>query len=154
MRLVVSLGVTFIAAGIGSLGMAGEGTRQWYEQLNKPFFQPPDWLFGPVWMVLYTLMAVAAFLVWQKGLEKKAVRTALVFFAIQLILNALWTFIFFDLGSILGGLIEIVLLLAAITVTIIQFKKVSSLAAILMLPYLAWVGLATLLTAFLFALNH
>lgn len=154
LRLIVCVAITFLAAGIGSLGMAGEATRQWYEQLNKPSFQPPDRLFGPVWTVLYALMAVAAFLIWQKGFEKRAVRVALGCFAVQLTLNALWTLVFFGLGSILGGLIEIVLLLAAIAVTSIQFKKVSSLAAILMIPYLAWVGFATLLTAFIFALNR
>jgi len=153
LKLVACLCVTFLAAGIGSLGMAGEDTWQWYEQLNKPFFQPPDWLFGPVWTVLYTLMAVAAFLVWLKGFEKKAVRVALACFAVQLILNALWTPIFFGVRSILGGLIEIVLLLAAIIVAIVRFEKVSLPAALLMLPYLAWVSFAVLLNASLFALN-
>jgi len=154
LKLVACLCVTFLAAGIGSLGMAGEDTWQWYEQLNKPFFQPPDWLFGPVWTVLYTLMAVAAFFVWQKGIDKKPVRVAIACFAVQLVFNALWTLVFFGLHSILGGLIEIILLLAAIIVAIIRFKKVSSLAAIFMLPYFAWVGFAALLTAFLFALNR
>ncbi len=153
-KLVVSLAATFLAAGIGSLGMAGEGTWGWYERLNKPFFQPPDWLFGPVWTVLYILMAVAVFLVWQKGFDKKAVRVAMSFFAIQLALNAFWTIIFFELNSILGGLIEIVILWAAIVVTTIQFKKVSTAASILMLPYLVWVSFAVLLNTFLYILNR
>jgi len=153
-KLVISLAITFLAAGIGSLGMTGDDTWRWYEQLNKPFFQPPGWLFGPVWTALYILMAVAVFLVWQKGFEKKAVRAAMSFFAIQLVLNAFWTIVFFGLGSIRGALVEIVVLLAAIVVTIIQFKKVSSLAAILMLPYLVWVSFAVLLNTSIYILNR
>jgi benzodiazapine receptor len=154
LRLIFCLAVTFTAAGIGSLGMAGDDTWQWYERLNKPFFQPPDWLFGPVWTVLYILMAVAVFLVWQKGFDKKAVRVAMSFFAIQLALNAFWTIIFFGLGSILEALVEIVVLWAAIVVTTIQFKKASTAASILMLPYLVWVSFAVLLNAFLYILNR
>lgn len=154
MRLIFCSAVTFIAAGIGSLGMTGDDTWQWYEQLNKPFFQPPDWLFGPVWTVLYTLMAVAVFLVWQKGFDKKSVRIAMSFFAIQLALNACWTIVFFGLNSIFGGLIEIIILWASIFVTVIQFKKVSTAAWVLMLPYLVWVSFAVLLNTSLYILNR
>ena len=154
MRLIVSLVVTFIAAGIGSLGMLGNDIWQWYEQLNKPFFQPPDWLFGPVWTVLYVLMAIAVFLVWQKGFDKKSVRIAIIFFAIQLALNACWTIIFFSLNSILGGLIEVIILWTAIVVTIVQFRKVSTAASVLMLPYLLWVSFAGVLNTAIYILNH
>ncbi|MFA5423003.1 MAG: TspO/MBR family protein [Phycisphaerae bacterium] len=153
-KLVISFAATFAAAGIGSLGMTGENTWQWYEQLNKPFFQPPDWLFGPVWTVLYISMAIAVFLVWQRGFDKKNVRAAMLLFAVQLILNSFWTVIFFGMQSTLGGLIEIFILLAAIVLTIIQFKKVSTAAAILMLPYLAWVIFATLLNCSIYILNR
>jgi benzodiazapine receptor len=154
LRLIFCLAVTFIAAGIGSLGMKGEDTWQWYEQLNKPSFQPPDWLFGPIWTVLYILMAAAVFLVWQRGFDKKSVRIAMSFFAIQLALNACWTLIFFGLNSILGGLIEIIILWAAIVITTIQFKKVSTAASVLMLPYLVWVSFAGLLNTSLYILNR
>lgn len=154
MRLIVSLAVTFAAAGIGSLGMQGEDTWQWYEQLSKPFFQPPDWLFGPVWTVLYILMTAAVFLVWQKGFDKKAVRTAMCFFAIQLALNACWTIIFFGLNSIIGALIEVTILWAAIVVTVVQFSKVSTAASVLMLPYFAWVSFAVLLNTAIYILNR
>ena len=152
-RLIISLAVTFAAAGIGSLGMRGDDVWQWYKQLNKPFFQPPDWLFGPVWTVLYILMAVAVFFVWQKEGDKKAVRLAMIFFAIQLALNACWTIIFFGMNSILGGLIEIIILWTAIFITVIQFRKISTAAALLMLPYIAWVSFAVVLNASLFLLN-
>jgi benzodiazapine receptor len=154
LRLIFCLAVTFIAAGIGSLGMKGEDTWQWYEQLNKPSFQPPDWLFGPIWTVLYILMAAAVFLVWKRGFDKKSVRIAMSFFAIQLALNACWTLIFFGLNSILGGLIEIIILWAAIVITTIQFKKVSTAASVLMLPYLVWVSFAGLLNTSLYILNR
>lgn len=153
-KLVISFAATFAAAGIGSLGMTGENTWQWYEQLNKPFFQPPDGLFGPVWTVLYVLMAIAVFLVWNNGFDKKNVRLAMLLFAVQLILNSFWTVIFFGLQSTLGGLIEIFILLAAILLTIIQFKKVSTTAMLLMLPYLAWVIFAALLNGSIYILNR
>ena len=114
----------------------------WYKSLQKPFFSPPDWVFGPVWTLLFTLMAVAVCLVWAKGLKEADVRKALIVFLVQLALNSFWCFLFFGLRSPLYGLIEIFVLWFMILITILQFLKVSRWAAGLLVPYLLWVSFA------------
>ncbi|HNX68335.1 MAG TPA: tryptophan-rich sensory protein [Candidatus Omnitrophota bacterium] len=126
----------------------------WYAQLQKPFFSPPNWIFGPVWTLLFTLMAIAAYLVWSKGLGEPAVRKALVSFLLQLALNSLWCFLFFGLRSPLYGLAEILLLWAMILVTILQFFRISRPAGWLLIPYLLWVSFATSLNLGIFILNR
>ena len=125
----------------------------WYTTLIKPSFSPPNWLFGPVWILLYFLMGVAAYLVWEKGWKRKPVRTALNFFFIQLVLNFLWSVLFFGLHSPILGLMDIILLLVFIVMTIWQFKKISPTAAYLLIPYLLWVSFATLLNFSIVVLN-
>jgi tryptophan-rich sensory protein len=98
-RLIAACSVSLSAGLIGSLGVA-DGFATWYSAIEKPAFTPPNWVFGPVWTVLYLLMGVAAFLVWQKGLRVPAVRVALSWFLVQLVLNALWTPVFFGLHRI------------------------------------------------------
>jgi tryptophan-rich sensory protein len=122
-----------------------------YGDLARPSWAPPGWLFAPVWITLYTLMGVAAWLVWRTGQGR---RGALAWFGIQLVLNAAWTPVFFGLRSIGGGLIVIVLLELAIFGTIIAFARRSRLAAVLMVPYAAWVGFALVLNASLWSLNR
>ena len=153
-RLVVCFGLVFSAALIGSLFTTHHAISNWYANLNRPSFTPPDWLFAPVWTTLYALMAVAAFLVWQKGLNNNAVRIALVFFLLQLFLNALWTPLFFGAKMLLLALVEIVLLWLAILITILTFARVSTLAACLLLPYIAWTSFAAVLNAALYLLNR
>ena len=125
----------------------------WYASLQKPSFTPPNWLFAPVWSTLYLLMGIAAFLVWRKGLADRQVRIALIIFLIQLILNILWSVIFFGLESPLYGLIEIIVLWIAILITILRFWRISPAAAWLMVPYIIWVSIATALNASIWVLN-
>ncbi len=125
----------------------------WYKTLNKPAFSPPNWLFGPVWTVLYLLMGISLFLVWQKGIESKKSKAALAAFAIQLALNALWPIVFFGGHSPLGGLVVITLLLIFILITIARFLPISKTAATLLFPYLAWVSFAAVLNFYIVKLN-
>ena len=126
----------------------------WYAYLKKPSFTPPNWLFGPAWITLYLLMAVAAYMVWQKGLQAPGVRRALAVFLIQLLLNILWSPAFFGWRSPLTGMIVIVLLWLAIVVTIFAFSKISAPAAWLLAPYLLWVSYASTLNISIYFLNR
>lgn len=132
-----------------------ESVTTWYVLLKKPFFNPPNWVFMPVWTLLYILMGVAAAMVWNNENETnyKQVRKALLFFIIQLGLNALWSYLFFGLKNPLLALIEIILLWLLIYETFLQFKKINSLASKLFLPYLAWVSFAAILNASIWWLN-
>ena len=94
-RLLVACGISLAAGLIGSFATMGEGFNSWYSTIEKPGFTPPNWVFGPVWTILYLLMGIAAFLVWQKGAQLRMVRIALAWFLVQLVLNALWTPVFF-----------------------------------------------------------
>ncbi|MBI2012228.1 tryptophan-rich sensory protein [Candidatus Daviesbacteria bacterium] len=125
----------------------------WYQTLNKPSFSPPNWVFGPAWTILYFLMGVAAYLVWIKDLEKKAVKKALSFFIAQLVFNFLWSILFFGLHSPILGLIDILTLWVLILITIIKFHKLSKVAAYLLIPYLLWVSFATILNSSIVLLN-
>jgi len=152
-RLIVACAASLSAGLIGSLVVAGS-LATWYPVIEKPAFTPPSWVFGPVWTILYLLMGIAAFLVWQKGLRVPAVRVALVWFLVQLALNALWTPVFFGLRRIDLALVVILLLWAAIAVTIFYFLRISRLAAGLLVPYLLWVSFAMVLNASLWHLNR
>jgi tryptophan-rich sensory protein len=128
------------------------GPDEWYEALNKPPWNPPNWVFGPVWTALYTMMAVAAWLVWQPGGFARQ-RRALTWFLTQLALNAMWTPLFFGLQRPGIALVEIVLLWGAIVMTALAFQRVSRVAAWLLMPYLAWVSFAAVLNFSLWRLN-
>ncbi|NAY92074.1 tryptophan-rich sensory protein [Muricauda sp. JGD-17] len=127
--------------------------NDWYVNLKKPTFNPPNELFAPVWTVLYVLMGTAAGIVWSKGFHHIWVKTALYHFGFQLLLNALWSIIFFGLKSPFWALIVILGLLSMIMLTIRWFKVVSKPAAYLMIPYLAWVCFAALLNYKIWDLN-
>jgi translocator protein len=138
----------FAAAAGGALFMPGE----WYAALNKPAWNPPDWIFGPVWTALYTMMAVAAWLVWRRGGFAGQGRPLGLFLA-QLALNALWTPLFFGLRQPGVAFAEILLLWVAILATLLAFWPVSRAAAWLLAPYLAWVSFAAVLNGTLWRLN-
>jgi translocator protein len=141
--LIISLFVSFAAAAIG--GLATQRAPQFYGALSRPEWAPPAAAFGPVWTVLYALMAIAAWLVWrEKGIA--GARIPLTLFAIQLTLNALWSWIFFAWQNGLFARLEIVLLLVMIVLTLVAFWRVRPLAGVLLVPYLAWVSYATALT--------
>ena len=125
----------------------------WYALLNKPSFNPPNRIFAPVWTVLYLLMGIALFLILSRGLEKQPVRIAVGIFAGQLILNALWSIIFFGLRNPFLAFVEIIFLWFAILAAIIAFSRLSRIAAILLIPYLLWVTFAAVLNFYLWNLN-
>lgn len=152
-KLIFCIAICMAAGILGSF-FTVNSTRAWYAGLNKPFFNPPSWIFAPVWTILYVMMGISAFLIWRRidaGMPAKAGLSA---FAVQLILNAVWSPIFFGARSILGAFIVIVLLLQAIVITIFLFNRVSKPAAALLLPYILWVSFATILNASLLYLNR
>jgi tryptophan-rich sensory protein len=138
-------------AAVGILTMSG--VNEWYTTLNKPWFTPPNYVFGPVWTILYILMGISLYLVISQGWENETVKTGFVLFAAQLGVNLLWSIIFFGLHSPLASLVCILVLLALIVATIISFSRLSKPAAVLLLPYLAWVCIATALNAGVVFLN-
>lgn len=146
--LVVWIGICFGAAAIGSSFPIGD----WYDQLNRPSWSPPNAVFGPVWSILYTCMAVAAWLVWKSNGIRGA-QIPLTLFLVQLVLNAIWSWLFFGLHRIDLALAEIVVLFIAILVTMVLFFQRSRLAGCLLIPYLAWVGFASVLTFQYWRLN-
>mgnify|MGYP006303258011 CR=1 FL=1 len=125
----------------------------WYQSLESPAFNPPGWVFGPVWTVLYLLMGVSVFLVCKKSFNGRTGQWALAAFIVQLLLNGLWTPVFFGLQSPLGGMVIIIFLIAAIAATIWFFRRISKAAALLLLPYLGWVCFAAVLNAAIVLLN-
>ena len=127
--------------------------NDWYLTLNKPFFNPPNWVFAPVWSALYILMGIAAGMVWAKGYYHIWVKTALYHFVFQLLLNALWSIVFFGLKSPLGALFIIIALNILLLFTFKWFRVVKAAAAYLLLPYMAWVAFASLLNAAIWFLN-
>lgn len=135
--------LSFVAAGIGAIASVNAG--EFYQQLARPEWAPPAWLFGPVWSVLYLLMGIAAWMVWRERGFRQA-RSALLLFLVQLAANALWTWLYFawQLGAL--AFIEILILSALIVATIIAFWRVRPLAGALLLPYLAWVKFAAALS--------
>lgn len=139
----------FGAASMGAVFMPGE----WYAALKKPSWNPPGWLFGPVWSTLYTMMAVAAWLVWKRGGFAAQARP-LATFVVQLALNAAWTPVFFGLHWMGLAFAEIVLLWLAIIATIVRFYPVNPVAARLLMPYLAWVSFAATLNLTLWRMNR
>ena len=149
--LLVFIGICFAVAASGSVFTASS-VKTWYPGLLKPAGTPAPWVFGPVWSTLYLLMAAAAWLVWRQRIHED-VRLALALFMAQLILNGLWSFVFFGLRRPGAALVEIVFLLVAIAVTAMQFAKHSRLAFWLMTPYCAWVIYASYLNFGIWRLN-
>jgi translocator protein len=146
--LVVSLIVCFAAAFVGTRYLPDE----WFKSLKKPSWNPPNWLFAPVWTLLYALMAIAAWLVWQQAGLNAALVLAL--FVIQLVLNSAWTWIFFGLHRLDRAFVDIVVLWVLIAATLIGFWQVNPLAGLLLLPYLAWVSFASFLNLTIWRLNR
>ncbi|OGE33683.1 TspO protein [Candidatus Daviesbacteria bacterium RIFCSPHIGHO2_02_FULL_36_13] len=145
LKLIFSIGICLGAGVLGSF-FTISSIPTWYVTLNKPFFSPPNWVFGPVWTILYILMGYSLYLVW----KKKKVPSI---FWIQLILNASWSIIFFGMKSPSLALINIAVLWIAIVLTIKSFYKINKLAAYLLYPYLAWVSFASILNYSIWILN-
>lgn len=152
--LAVFIGV-FISLAVGFLSslVTMQAISEWYVELKKPFFSPPNWLFAPVWTLLYALMGWAVGLVWHYGRRHRWGKTALYHFGAQLIFNGLWSLVFFGLRNPLLGVIIIVILWILIKRTIYWFRLVDKRAALLLYPYLAWVSFATVLNGSIVYLN-
>jgi len=152
-KLIISVLACLLAGFVGSVATM-PSIPTWYASLQKPPFNPPNWIFGPVWTTLFIMMGVAAFLVWDKGLEKKEVRVALAIFGIQLLLNVFWSVLFFGMQSPLYAFIDIIALWASILATIIYFYKISATAGYLLIPYILWVSFASILNLSIAILNR
>lgn len=152
LRVSFTMGVCLF---IGFLGALATQTSigDWYIHLNKPSFNPPNWIFGPVWTLLYILMGIAAGIVWSKGFYHKWVKTALYHFGFQLMLNAFWSLLFFGLKEPFWALLDIIVLFVVLLFTIKWFKIVNNLAAYLLIPYAIWVAFAILLNFEIWRLN-
>jgi len=152
LKLVFSIFLCQAAGLIGSLStITGDGS--WYQLLEKPSFNPPNYLFGPVWITLYTLMGISFYLIWEQGIDYKKVRAALWIFGAQLSLNALWSILFFGFQNPFWGLIDILFLLVLILLTITKFWEINRIASLLLWPYFLWVSFATLLNLSIWMLN-
>lgn len=152
LKLVTSVVVCQLAGLIGSVFTASS-VSTWYAALRKPSFTPPGWVFGPVWISLYAMMGVAAYLIWRSGVSHREVRIALTLFVAQLIVNAFWSAMFFGLKSPLAGLVDISVLWVLILLTIFYFLKVSTTAGLLLVPYVLWVSFAAILNYSIWAMN-
>jgi tryptophan-rich sensory protein len=150
--LLLFIAVTFAAAGIGGAATASS-VNTWYPTLVKPSWNPPSWIFGPVWSSLYLLMAVAAWRVWRHT-EHPGRRAALAWYFGQLVLNALWSCLFFGLRNPGLAFAEVIVLWASLVVVLLKFARIDRPASLLWLPYLAWVSFATVLNGTVWWLNR
>lgn len=147
--------ITCLAIGYLSSQLTIEGIKTWYPTLQKPAFNPPNWIFAPVWNALYIMMGLAAGLVWDRiEYQKETVKKGLTFFWIQLALNALWSYLFFGLHNPLLAFLEIIVLWLMIYETFTQFNKVNKIAAYLFIPYLLWVTFAAVLNGTIWWMNR
>ncbi len=149
LKLVISLALPLLAGGLGAL-FTTDAIQNWYPLLTKPSFSPPNWLFGPVWTLLYILMGVACYRIWT---QTKVPMAKMTLYWIQLGFNAIWSPLFFGLRSPLLGMIDIVLMLVLIAATLISFLRTDKVAGYLLIPYLAWVSFATVLNGAILWLN-
>ncbi|WP_040473704.1 TspO/MBR family protein [Flavobacterium frigoris] len=151
---ILTVVVTCLVIGYFSGMVTRSAIITWYPTLVKPSFNPPNWIFAPVWSTLYIMMGIAAGLVWDRiESNTEIVKKALVFFAVQLALNALWSYLFFGLKNPMLALLEIVILWLMIYETYVQFGKINKIAGYLFIPYLLWVSFAMVLNASIWWLN-
>ncbi len=150
-KLIISIAIPLIVGFLGSIFTSSSVTT-WYTTINRPTFNPPNWIFMPVWTILFILIGLSFYLVWKKDFGKNK-KTAIGIYAIQLILNLLWSLMFFGLESPIYGLITILILWIFIVANIISFFKITKTAGYLLFPYLAWVSFATILNAAILMLN-
>jgi benzodiazapine receptor len=150
-KFIIALAGPFAAGAIGSLATISN-IPTWYAALNKPSFSPPNWLFGPVWTTLYILMGISLYVVWTAS-YKDSKQAAYVAFAVQLVLNTVWSLVFFGLHLPWGGVVVIAALLVAILATVKLFWPISRLASYLLIPYILWVAFAAVLNVSVAYLN-
>lgn len=150
--LFFSICISQLAGIIGSFSTRSS-VSNWYLELNKPMFNPPNWIFGPVWITLYTLMGVSLYLIWVKGYQKKNIRGAVQLFLIHLVVNTVWSMVFFGLKNLGLALLVIGILWLMIVFLIKIFWKIDSRASYLLIPYLLWVSFAAVLNYSIWILN-
>lgn len=151
-QIFVAIVIAELAGIIGSI-FTSSSVSTWYLTLNKPFFNPPSWVFAPVWTILFALMGLASYFIFIKGFKNKNVKIALGVYGTQLIFNIIWSVLFFGLKNPLFAFIEILILLTLIVVNTFLFWKIDKRAGYIMLPYILWVSFATLLNLAIFILN-
>jgi translocator protein len=150
-KLCVALILPLAVGSIAGIFTA-QAIPEWYASLNRPSFNPPNGIFGPVWTSLYLLMGMSLYIIWKQSADKKR-KTAMIIFFIQLLLNFCWTFLFFYFKEIGLALIEIIVMWIAILLMFISFYKVKPVAAYMNIPYILWVSFATILNAAYYILN-
>jgi translocator protein len=151
-RLIISVAIPLIIGGSSGFFTAS-GVEGWYQTIHKPSWNPPNWIFAPVWTSLYVLMGIALFLVWKADTSSELKRIAVLLFAVQLVLNFFWSFIFFYQHQPGWALAEIITMWLFILLTIFAFAQVNKTAAWLLVPYISWVSFATILNYTLWKLN-
>jgi tryptophan-rich sensory protein len=152
LKMLLSIAICYSAGAIGSI-FTVQAIPTWYSTLNKPSFNPPSWVFAPVWTLLYIMMGLSAYRIWEQGWHQKKIKIALIFFAVQLVLNASWSVIFFGWHNPGLALINIILLWLGIVICVVRFYRIDKWASYLLLPYLVWVSFATLLNYNIWILN-
>lgn len=152
LKLVLCIVACELAGSLGAI-FTTPAINGWYATIQKPSFNPPNWIFAPVWTFLFFLMGVSLYLILEKDLKDKTVKSALLIFTGQFILNILWSVLFFGLQRPFDAFIEIIILWFAILLTIVQFYKIDKKAAFLLVPYLLWVSLASVLNFSVWILN-
>ena len=151
-KLIIAVVGCQLAGAVGAI-FTSPNIATWYATLAKPSFNPPNWIFGPVWTILYLMMGISAYLIWSQKKEWSHNWKALAFFDLQLGLNVLWSIIFFGMQNPGLAFVEIIILLTALAVTIIKFYKISKIAAYLLIPYFLWGCFATVLNYSIWMLN-
>lgn len=152
-KLFLSIALCEMVGVIGSV-FTYPSIPVWYAALEKPSFSPPNWVFAPVWTSLFALIGISLYLILEEGLENKRVRTGLLIFGLQLVLNATWSLLFFGLHNIFYALLDIILLWFAILLTIHNFGRINRKAAYLLVPYILWVSFALVLNFYVWVLNQ
>lgn len=152
LKLPISIGICLLIGFLSGFSTADSITR-WYPTLEKPFFNPPNWIFGPMWTILYILMGFASGLVWKSKPSVTGKNKALLIFGLQLGVNALWSFLFFGIQSPTLAFIDIIVLLILIVYSIKLFKPINRMSSMLLIPYLLWVSFATILNLSIIILN-
>lgn len=153
MKLIVSFLLPFLAGAIGSAFTLSK-IPTWYGTLVKPYFSPPNWLFGPVWTFLYLVMGISFYLVIKNGILGKEVKVAIIIFLIQLVFNALWSIIFFGLKNPFLAFGVIIVLWFLIVINIFKFYSINKVSGLILIPYLLWVSFASVLNYSIYLLNR
>lgn len=152
LKLIIAVALPLVV-GATSGFFTMTGVESWYQTINKPSWNPPNWVFGPVWTTLYILMGVALFLVWKADTSAELKKIAISLFAVQLVLNFFWSFIFFYLQQPGWAVLELAIMWIFILLTIFAFAQVSKTAAWLLVPYISWVSFAGILNYTIWKLN-